>query len=219
MGNHLCSFAVALPMFTLLLCLHCFLTNIQFVHVSSKFLQDLLFWGQFSVCSYSFLTQQIQLLYFFFPVSYSASCYFPGFPPPLPPPSVQNSAGARSTGLICAVPLVLLLFCFLHCFLLIYPWKGNNKQRGSWGRRQYGHTSRNRKAKVLGDGQQLDIQYLSSPYLFCCFLLSINCHSVSIFEDGQRGSHSKTSQFQLLCLQSEASKCKSKLYGSLGGVG
>jgi len=53
--------------------------------------------------------------------------------------------------MICAMPLLLLPFCFLHCFLLKYPWKGNNKQRRSQGRRQYGHISRNRKAKVPDD--------------------------------------------------------------------
>lgn len=71
---------------------------------------------------------------------------------PLPPPSMRNSAGAQSTGVVCAVSLLLLLFCFLHYFLLISSWKRNNKQRGSQGRRQYGHTYRNRKAKVLSDG-------------------------------------------------------------------
>lgn len=56
---------------------------------------------------------------------------------------------AQSTGMVCAVPLRCLPFCFLHCLLLIRTWKGNNNQRGCQGRRLYGHASGTREAEVM----------------------------------------------------------------------
>ena len=91
----------------------------------------------------------------FFPSQLFCLMLFPRFSSPFSPfllPPCRTVQRPKATGVICAVPLLHFPFCFLHRFLLISPWKGNNKQRGSWERRQHGHTCRNRKAKVLSDG-------------------------------------------------------------------
>lgn len=144
----------------------------------------------------------------FFPVSYSASCYFQSRLP-LPPPSMQNSAWYDL-----GWPLLFLPFCFLHCFILMLTWEGNN-QRGSQGRRQYGHASRNREAEVRSDGQGFDTPCLDSPYPFLSFLLSVTA-TLPQFRR-QRDSRSKTNL--ILCLQREASKRKLKLYRPVDSAG
>lgn len=148
---------------------HCF-TYIVFLPIFSLFTFPL---NSTRVCSFG-ASFQFALVFlshpanpaavFFFPVYYSASCYFPGFLPLSPPSSSFHEEE-------CSAPC---LFSFSLSAFLISSWYLPGKKISREGAKEGGRiatlTEAGRQRYGVMDGSLT--QCLSCLHLCCCFMLS-----------------------------------------------